>query len=140
MFFPLALVLLKTYVNRKNLVKLIGPGTLIIVSWLIFSVIYFGTPLPNTFYAKLSSGLPQSEFFLRGLGYYASLILDINSIIILCLGLISILIYRDRLTIAIFVGKIFYLIYILYVGGGPHARSFSFHQLFFYLFVKLLSR
>ena len=116
-FFPLALVLFLNCVKGKNLLKILSPGVLIIASWLIFATIYFGTPFPNTYYAKLTSGLPQTEFFIRGVGYYASLILDINSIIILCLGLVSILIYRDRFTIAIFVGKIFYLLYILYVGG-----------------------
>ena len=117
MFLPLALVLLKVYVRKNNFLKIIGPGALIILSWLLFSTIYFGTPVPNTYYAKLTSGLPQTEFFSRGFGYYASLILDIDTIIILCLGLLSILFYRDRLTIAIFIGKILYLLYILYVGG-----------------------
>ena len=117
LFLPLTLVLLITYAHKGNFAKVLWPGVVVIISWLIFSTIYFGTPLPNTFYAKLTSGLPQTEFFVRGLGYYVSLVIDFNTIIILCLGLLSILLHRNRFTIAIYIGKILYLFYILYVGG-----------------------
>ena len=117
LFLPLTFVLFITYVNKGNFAKVFWLGVFIIVSWLIFSTIYFGTPLPNTFYAKLTSGLPQTEFFVRGFGYYVSLVIDFNTIIILCLGLLSILLHRNRFTIAIYIGKILYLFYILYVGG-----------------------
>ena len=31
--------------------------------------VYFGTPLPNTYYAKLHTGYPSAEYWTRGLDY-----------------------------------------------------------------------
>ena len=126
LFSPLALLLLFTSIKKGDFIRVIWIGTLIIVSWLIFSTIYFGTPLPNTFYAKLNAGFPQSEIFIRGIRFFGSLLYDFNSFIILCCGFLSIILYRDRFIFAFLIGKILYLCYILYAGGDfMQGRFFS---------------
>ena len=37
--------------------------------WSLFSVVYYGTPFPNTAYAKLSHGLPVGETLVQGIRY-----------------------------------------------------------------------
>ena len=116
-FLPLALVLMYTYVNKKNFLNKLWGGVLILLIWVTFSIIYFGTPFPNTFFAKLNADYPLIEVYNRGVNYYKSLLLDLNSIIILILGFLSLILYRDRFTVSLLVGKLMYLYYILHVGG-----------------------
>lgn len=75
--------------NRLDLAVLIGPllyaclrplgwrhatraalvGALPLVAWLIFSIVYYGFPLPNTAYTKLGSGIPSRARLVQGLAY-----------------------------------------------------------------------
>ncbi|MFN2508700.1 MAG: hypothetical protein ABR589_07990, partial [Chthoniobacterales bacterium] len=38
--------------------------------WLVFATIYFGYALPNTYYAKLNTGIPPIEHLKQGFLYY----------------------------------------------------------------------
>jgi arabinofuranosyltransferase len=40
--------------------------------WLGFALLYFGFPLPNTYYAKVTTGVPLGDRLARGLGYLAN--------------------------------------------------------------------
>ncbi|MEP6955347.1 MAG: hypothetical protein ABI883_00865 [Chthoniobacterales bacterium] len=40
--------------------------------WLLFATIYFGYLFPNTYYAKLSTGIPAVDHIKQGLLYYAN--------------------------------------------------------------------
>ena len=40
--------------------------------WLLFSVVYYGFPFPNTYYAKASFGAPRWLQLEQGLGYLVS--------------------------------------------------------------------
>ncbi|MFH1386301.1 MAG: hypothetical protein ABIH50_01380 [bacterium] len=93
-------------------------GLLPIIFWLIFSTFYFGFPFPNTAYAKLQTGISQTELFAQG-GYYLlnSLSLDplTLTIIVFVVGL-SFMKGNSSLTPASY-GALLYLYYILYIGG-----------------------
>ena len=117
LFAPLAIVLVFTIKSKSEFFKVLLPGSLLILAWILFATIYFGSPLPNTFYAKLNSGYPKSEIFAKGLEYLESLKYDPASILILLLGFFSITFYLNRFLIALFIGKLFYLGYIVYIGG-----------------------
>ncbi len=127
LFLPLALVLMYTFINRKNCVSVLWIGVSLLLLWFIFSTIYFGSLFPNTYYAKLNADYPVDEVITRGIYYYKALYnLDLNSVVILVLGFLSLLLYRDKFTIAIMVGKILYCIYILRAGGDfMQGRFFS---------------
>ncbi|MFQ5622661.1 MAG: hypothetical protein ACE5FS_04620 [Paracoccaceae bacterium] len=62
---PLALWLLLRRDPLRELVLAV-PGILLLLLWFGFATLYFGSPLPNTFYAKMSSGLPAE--FIHDLG------------------------------------------------------------------------
>ena len=38
-------------------------------AWLLFATIYYGFPLPNTYYAKVATGIPSSLLYRQGLAY-----------------------------------------------------------------------
>jgi arabinofuranosyltransferase len=38
--------------------------------WLVFATIYYGFPLPNTYYAKVATGLPSFLVYRQGLAYF----------------------------------------------------------------------
>ena len=40
--------------------------------WLVFSYIYYGFPFPNTYYAKVATGIPRSLQLRQGLAYVAN--------------------------------------------------------------------
>ncbi len=45
-------------------------ASLPLISWLGFALVFYGSPLPNTFYAKLSTGIPRGYFLRQGFVYY----------------------------------------------------------------------
>ena len=47
-------------------------GLLPFFAWTAFSVLYFGFPFPNTFYAKLHTGISHLVYAEHGLWYYVS--------------------------------------------------------------------
>ena len=117
LFFPLALVLVFTYASKSKLMKVLLPGSVLIIAWIIFATLYFGSPLPNTYYAKLNAGYPRSEIFERGVDYLISLKFDIASILIIIIGFLSLFLYRNRILLSLAIGKVSYLCYIVYIGG-----------------------
>lgn len=38
-------------------------------AWLMFAMVYYGFPLPNTYYAKVATGIPSSLLHRQGLAY-----------------------------------------------------------------------
>ena len=126
LFLPLAIILVISYLNRKNYFDILWIGVLILVGWVLFSIIYFGTPFPNTYFAKLNSNYPLIEVYERGIQYYIALFLDFNSIIIISTGFLSFLLYRDKIIFSLLIGKILYLFYVLHAGGDfMQGRFFS---------------
>ena len=117
LLLPLITVLIFSYPNKSELFKVLLPGIGLLVAWIIFATIYFGSPLPNTYFAKLNAGYPQSELFEKGINYLVSLKFDIASIMIIAMGFFSLFLYRDLILISLAIGKILYIGYIVYIGG-----------------------
>ncbi len=40
-----------------------------VIAWLLFATLYYGFPLPNTYYAKVATGIPSSLLYRQGLAY-----------------------------------------------------------------------
>ena len=55
--------------QRREIVRMLAAAGLPVVGWTIFSIIYYGFPFPNTFYAKQTAGIPRIEYLERGLVY-----------------------------------------------------------------------
>jgi arabinofuranosyltransferase len=85
--------------------------------WTIFSVFYYGAPFPNTAYAKLGTGIPSGELIRQGFVYlYDSLSRDPVTLTLIAIGLMLALRQGAELR-AIGAGIIFYLVYVVSIGG-----------------------
>lgn len=103
--------------GKKSLVNLLIGFSPVIV-WELFSLLYYGFPFPNTYYAKLQTGLPKSELMVQGLLYYLdSLNLDPLTLVVMLVGLLMVLASRSRSKQALYAGVLLYLGYIVMIGG-----------------------
>ena len=123
--------------NRLDLILLVAPGIAALAfkqrraavrpvlfgfaplaAWLLFSAFYYGTPFPNTAYAKLSSGLTTAIRFERGVDYFLrTLIGDPVTLPAIAIASASILVSGSRRDWPLAAGIGLYLIYIVRVGG-----------------------
>ena len=88
------------------------------VTWELFSLVYYGSLVPNTAYAKLNTGLPLSELVPQGLRYLErSLETDLVTLPFLAAGLLVALRRTNMRTLAAAAGALLYLVYVLSIGG-----------------------
>jgi arabinofuranosyltransferase len=67
---PLAWLALRALRRRdERVVPLVVGFAVPAVAWLIFATVYYGFPLPNTYYAKVATGIPPSLLHRQGLAY-----------------------------------------------------------------------
>ena len=117
-FIPTAYIFLARH--SGTFVKMISAGLVGLLPFFCFSVFcifYFGFLFPNTYYAKLYSGLPQIEYFERGLEYiWVSALYDF-----LLMGIIVLAPFfyykKTKLGLAILAGIVLKILYIIYIGG-----------------------
>ena len=97
--------------------RVILPGVLILLAWYSFATVYFGSPLPNTFFAKLNAGFPTEEVLERGRKYFLTLRMDWITAIILIFSFIFSLLSLNKILIALTIGQFMYCAYIYKIGG-----------------------
>jgi arabinofuranosyltransferase len=111
------LVLWRCYRSRSETLYVIAVAIAPIISWTLFSLFYYGAPLPNTAYAKLGTGFPPAELFRQGLVYLRdSFSRDPITLSFIALGL---LLATRQLSgpRAIAIGIVLYLAYVVSIGG-----------------------
>jgi arabinofuranosyltransferase len=116
-YLPALVVAFRSVPTRTAIVKgLIGFAPLIV--WELFSIIYYGFPFPNTYYAKLHAGLPRLEVYAQGFIYYLDSLSD-DPLTLLAIGTAIVLAFatKAKATRAIAVGVLLYLGYVISVGG-----------------------
>src|SRR3990172_3650185 len=87
-------------------------------AWEMFSLFYYGFFFPNTAYAKLNTGINQSDLIKQGLYYLLdSLYLDPLTFFVLLAGILAALLKRKSELIPLAVGTGLYIIYIVNIGG-----------------------
>ena len=102
--------------DRPILVMLAGFVPLMV--WEAFSIIYYGFPFPNTAYAKLNTGVPPGDLIEQGFFYLMdSMIFDPITLLIIAAGVAVAIYMRRGPSIAVAVGIVLYLIYIVRIGG-----------------------
>ena len=117
LFFPLVLYIIWNCRNIKLLIHAIWPGAILMCIWFGFATLYFGSPLPNTYFAKLNAGYPFDEVLLRGWIYFLSMSKDLGSVFIIASALILSLLSRNFLLICLSLGQLLYCLYMLQAGG-----------------------
>jgi len=137
--FKLSLIASLAVLNRMDIVLIFLPALLVIyfrgsnkwrglliaiagfspfILWEIFSLFYYGSPFPNTAYAKLNTGISQIELIQQGLHYLLfSFYLDPLTPTILLAGLIIPIVSKNKTLLPITIGIAFYIVYILNIGG-----------------------
>ena len=107
--------------------------------WEAFSLLYFGSLVPNTALAKLGHGYPRGEVIQQGVFYVLDLVReDPATAVAIAAGVVVAGYSRKPLEIAVAAGVVAYLLYVVWVGGDfMRGRFFSAP---FLLSVALLGR
>jgi arabinofuranosyltransferase len=110
------------WVARKDTRKASMPivaGVAVVAIWEFFSFVYYGSLVPNTALAKLSTGLPFFEGALQGLRYIVDFVLrDPAGMVGLVTCLLLLMVRRKDLQArAVATGILLYLFYVVAIGG-----------------------
>lgn len=108
---------------KKIGAALIGLSPLLV--WLLFALFYYGTPFPNTAFAKLNTGYSALEKEAFGLGYlYYSLLNDPITLVSLAVGIGLAVRARSWKQLTVALGAGLYLGYTVRIGGDFMAHRF----------------
>ena len=117
--------------GRKIVEFTIFKACLPLILWELFSIIYYGFPFPNTFYAKLSTGISYIDYIKQGLLYYSdSIIHDPVTLITIAFSLFIVFSNKDKKAITLAIGIILYMLYIIKIGGDFMSGRFFAAPLF----------
>jgi len=87
-------------------------------AWLLFSLIYYGAPFPNTAYAKLGAGIAPAILLEQAVHYYKhTLSADPITLPVIALAVVWPFWVRHGKYGALSVGILLYLLYIYRIGG-----------------------
>ncbi len=93
-------------------------GVLPVILWELFSLFYYGFPFPNTYYAKIHTGIAQGVLAWQGLIYYlATLNFDPLTLLVIFFGFTAVLAGKKWNFLPELAGILLYLVYILRIGG-----------------------
>jgi arabinofuranosyltransferase len=96
------------------------------------SILYYGFALPNTYYAKLNTGIPHGELIKQGLIYLLNSLnwdpLTLIGIAFALLATVKRRVMRDRVAA---LGILMYVAYVVWVGGDFMSGRFLTAPLFF---------
>lgn len=89
-----------------------------VVLWLLFSYVYYGFPFPNTYYAKVATGIPRSLQLRQGLAYVANSV-NFDPVTLGLIGLTAAAAVQLRRLpeIAAIASALLYVLYTISVGG-----------------------
>lgn len=124
-FVPLTVAIFIQYrINYKSLLKVCFLAVIPTIVWSLFAVLYYGTPFPNTAYAKLGAGIGVGERIHQGIVYFlVSFRQDPITLSFILLGMLCSITqakYYKLLTL----GVMLYLCYIVSIGGDFMAGRF----------------
>jgi arabinofuranosyltransferase len=124
--------------NRLDLLLLVGPalayqawragpraairpaliGFLPVIAWLLFATFYYGTPFPNTAYAKLNNVMTPAVRWERGIDYLLrTLRADPVTLPVIALSIFAITRRRLAADGMLFAGAVLYVVYVTSIGG-----------------------
>lgn len=116
-FIPGIVLILKRFGRLRGL-WIMALGFSPFVLWELFSVFYYGIPYPNTGLAKLNTGIPAPELAFQGLRYFENSVRwDPVTLTVIFLGLVVAGVRRRPPEIALGLGVLFYLVYVIRIGG-----------------------
>lgn len=98
--------------------RLLVAGFTPFILWELFSIIYYGFPFPNTYYAKLNTGISQYLLIKHGvLFFFNSIVWDPITLFSIGASFILSMVLGNRQEKMISLGVGMYLGYVLWIGG-----------------------
>lgn len=117
-YLPMLLYVFFQLPDRKRSFWQAAAGFLPLLGWEIFSIIYYGFPFPNTYYAKLHHYLTMCEVIHQGWLYIRHTLLnDPVTGLVLISGIGTSLWHRNWKRCMVVCGCVFYLLYVVSIGG-----------------------
>lgn len=110
----------------KSLVAEALPAALLLAVFIGAHWIYYGFPFPNTFYAKVTVGVPRADIIRQGLNYVLDLVVTEPQTLVFTAAIVILLAVRaatrrfgDRevVTALMAAGFVLYTLYMISVGG-----------------------
>jgi arabinofuranosyltransferase len=96
----------------------LAAGLVPLAVWLLFSFVYYGTPVPNTALAKLHTGVPASALVAQGWNYWlATFRFDPVTVLAIASGLALIALRGGHAERVLAAGAVVYALYLFRVGG-----------------------
>jgi arabinofuranosyltransferase len=119
LFFIPTLVYGLLKLRKLKGVYIIIIGFLPFILWECFSIFYYGFPFSNTAYAKtLCTGIPRVELIKQASYYFLSSIkMDPLTLSTIGAGIIIPLLSKNWNKVPVIIGVIFYLFYVIWIGG-----------------------
>lgn len=113
--FPPVLYLLFKY--KKGNISALTLASIMVITWFLFALFYFGHIFPNTYYAKLVAGYSVYEYWEKGWNYY---VIQFNrdpiTLVVIITGILLGLL-KKGLPQAFAIGLVLYLLYFFKSGG-----------------------
>ncbi len=102
----------------RTVLKAVLLGGLPLWLWEGFSLLYFGSLIPNTALAKLGHGYARSEVVMQGVFYLLDAALaDPATLVCIVIGVIAAFAGRRRDDVLVAIGLVLYVAYVVWVGG-----------------------
>ena len=114
---PAMLVLLVRSPGRARL-RVLAASALPLVLWSVFSLVYYGSPWPNSAYAKLNHGMSLAESFAASELYFRDVVQydAVTALVIVAAAFIALVHGRWQMR-ALALGLVLYLAYLGMAGG-----------------------
>ncbi len=105
--------------QRARALGVAALGFLPLLAWELFSLVYYGFPFPNTYYAKMHNYVPLAQELWAGLNYFWFTVLydPLTWVVILSAAVVLLLGQPARRGTAVLLGMGLYLLYVLQIGG-----------------------
>lgn len=110
----------------KSLAAEVWPAAALLAVFLGAHWIYYGFPFPNTFYAKVTVGVPRADIIRQGLDYVVDLVVTEPQTLVFAAAILAILAVRlvrgrfgarEGMVALMAAGFVLYTLYMISVGG-----------------------
>ncbi len=131
LLFAPALVFAAVRLPRRQLLRAGMVALLPVLAWELFSLVYYGSLVPNTAYAKLNTGIQRPELIRQGLYYLVeSFRYDPLTLVVTACGVAAPFVAVRKDQIPIVAGMVAYLFYVIWIGGDFMSGRFLTPPLF----------
>ncbi len=119
-FVPMLYDFIRFFSIRRVLIMAVG--FLPLIAWEVFAILYYGFPFPNTYYTKLNTAIPASEYIAQGVRYLVNS-MDLDPITLLaisfavCASITFSYKKRSLLLLPLACSVVLYVVYTVKVGG-----------------------